>query len=219
MPGTLLSRDMRYREVAACETISTVSNSAVAVVLAWGGFSFWRIVYAHLASDLARTAARSYFARWRPSRRFSRSAFRELSSFGAGIYGKNLLDYTAGNIDNLIVGRSLGMSALGIYDKAFRLMSNWLRESVSLARGHHFESLVGSGGARALPSRVSPGRNSGDDGGIPDFTGLILVAPELFRVLFGPAWMDAVLPFQILCAAGMLRLLNWYQAARRKPRE
>ena len=32
---------------------------------------------------------------------------------------KRLLDYAATNLDNLVVGRLLGMSALGIYNKAF----------------------------------------------------------------------------------------------------
>jgi PST family polysaccharide transporter len=42
---------------------------------------------------------------------------------------------------------------------------------------------------------------------------MILLAAELFRVLFGEAWIGAVLPFQILCVVGMLRLLNTYASS------
>ena len=127
VPGALLSRDVgRYRDRATCEWLGTLANSVVAIVLAWSGFSFWSIVYGHLANDLARASARLYFARWRPSIRFSFAAFRELFSFGAGMYAKNLLDYTAQNIDNLIIGRLLGMASLGFYNKAYSLVSRIL---------------------------------------------------------------------------------------------
>ena len=45
--------------------------------------------------------------------RFSLAALRELFSFGAGVYVRNLLEYAAQNIDNLLVGRLLGVDALG----------------------------------------------------------------------------------------------------------
>jgi PST family polysaccharide transporter len=205
---------MKYREIATCEAITTISNSVAAVVLAWNGFSFWSVVYAALASDVARTSARVYFTRWRPSLRFSPRAFRELSSFGAGIYVKNLLEYTAGNIDNLIVGRSLGMSALGLYDKAFRLMSKLVARinlsgpgaSLRIFSLIHEEPERFRRGYRRVVMAVTMV-------GYPIFTGLIVLAPELFRVLFGDAWIGAVLPFQILSVAGMLRLLNAYTSS------
>ena len=48
------------------------------------------------------------------------------------MYAKNLLDYTAQNIDNLLVGRLLGMASLGFYDKAYSLVSKTLAR-ISLA--------------------------------------------------------------------------------------
>ena len=41
----------------------------------------------------------------------------------------------------------------------------------------------------------------------PIFAGLLAAAPELFVVMFGPRWEPAVRPFQILCVAGMMKLL------------
>ena len=39
---------------------------------------------------------------------------------------------------------------------------------------------------------------------------LILVAPELFALMFGPQWDAAVLPFQILAGAGLFKVLLLY---------
>jgi PST family polysaccharide transporter len=41
---------------------------------------------------------------------------------------------------------------------------------------------------------------------------LIGLAPELFRLLFGPQWGMAVMPFQVLCVAGMMKTLNTLQS-------
>jgi O-antigen/teichoic acid export membrane protein len=211
VPNTLLSRDMRYRELAWCEWVGTITNGVVAVLLAWNGFSFWSIVYGLLAADLAQALAKLHVSRWRPSVRFSLVAFRELFSFGAGVYSKNLLDYAAQNVDNLIVGRLLGMGALGVYDKAYSLVSRMIAR-INLAgpsTSFRIFALIHEDRERfrrayrkvVLAVTVV---------GYPILTALILVAPELIEVLFGRRWMPTVLPFRILCAAGMLRLLNTY---------
>ena len=44
----------------------------------------------------------------------------------------------------------------------------------------------------------------------PVLAGLLASAPELFPVMSGPQWRPAVIPFQILCVAGMLKVLNEY---------
>lgn len=211
VPNTLLARDLRYRELAVCEWVGTVTNSVVAVGLAWSGFSFWSVVYGLLAANVAQALAKLYFARWRPSFRFSPVAWRELFSFGAGVYAKNLLEYATHNIDSLIVGRLLGMSALGVYDKAYSLVSRLIARINLSGPSTSFRifALIHEDHERfrrayrkvVLAVTVL---------GYPILTVLILIAPDLIHVLFGPRWMPTVLPFRILCVAGMLRLLNTY---------
>ena len=211
VPGTLLSRQMRYREHATSEWVGTATNSVVAILLAWAGYSFWSIVYGHLANDFARAAAKLYFARWQPRLSFSSTAFRELLSFGAGMYVKNLLEYTASNIDNLIIGRLLGMSSLGLYDKAYGLMARVVARL----------NLAGPAASFRIFSLIHEDHERLRRGyrkvvlavtllGYPAFTILIMAAPELILALFGSRWAGSVLPFQILCGSGMLRLLNTY---------
>jgi PST family polysaccharide transporter len=211
VPNTLLSRDLRYRELAVCDWIGTVTNAVVSVGCAWSGFSYWSIVYGILAAEIAQALAKLHFARWVPSLRFSFVAFRELISFGTGVYAKSLLDYAAHNIDNLIVGRMLGMSALGVYGKAYSLVSRMLAR-INLAgpsTSFRIFALIHEDHERfrrayrkvVLAVTVL---------GYPILTALILIAPDLIHVLFGSRWMGTVLPFRILCVAGMLRLLNTY---------
>jgi O-antigen/teichoic acid export membrane protein len=48
--------------------------------------------------------------------------------------------------------------------------------------------------------------------GFPVLVGCIVVARPLILVLYGERWLSAVLPFQLLCAGGMLKLLNAYSS-------
>jgi hypothetical protein len=53
-------------------------------------------------------------------------AARDTFSFGLGIYALRLVEYGALNLDSMAVGRMMGMTSLGYYDKAFNLMSRVL---------------------------------------------------------------------------------------------
>lgn len=211
VPGTLLSRDMRYRQSATSDWLGTMTNSVVVILLAWNGHSFWSIVYGHLAADVVRSVAKLYSARWRPDLHFSMSALRELFSFGAGVYAKNLLDYMVNNVDNLIVGRLLGLSALGFYDKAFNIVTRMLGR-INLAGpsvSFRIFALIHEDPERFRRAYRKVVMTVAVVG-YPIFTALIVIAPDVIRLLYGPRWLPSVLPFQILCAAGMLKLWNTY---------
>jgi PST family polysaccharide transporter len=211
VPTALLSRDMRYRESATSDWMDTAAASIVSITLAWNGWSYWSIIYGTLAGDTTRALVRAVMTRWRPSLKFSREAMREMFSFGSGIYAKNLLDYAVQNLDNLVVGRLIGITALGFYDKAYSTMARVLTK-INLAGpsvSFRIFALI-----HDEPDRFRKAYRkvvlSVTLVGYPMMSGMIVVGPELIEVMYGKRWLPAVIPFQILCAAAMLRLLNTY---------
>ena len=119
VPAALMSRNLQFRRNAICDWIQGIAGATTVLTMAYMGFGYWSLIYNQVASDIASTIAKIVLSGWRPSLRFSLEAIKDLFSFGAGVFAKRLLDYTAGNVDNLVVGRTLGMSALGFYDKGF----------------------------------------------------------------------------------------------------
>ncbi len=211
--AALISRQMRFRAGAASQWASGITYSTTGIALAWNGFSFWSIVYAQLAANIALTATRLSLGRWRPRLGFSTRALGEVLPFGAGIYVKRLLDYSSQHLDSLVVGRVLGMTALGFYDKARGTMSRLLTR-FTLAPDVSFRifALI-----QEDPERLRRAYGkvilSMSLVGYPLFATLIVVAPQFIVVAFGDQWVPATLPFQILCAAGALRLLNTYASS------
>lgn len=210
VPAALLQRHLRFRATAGVEWVSQAVSSVSAVAFAWLGFGFWSLVYSQLAANAAGTATKLYLSQWRPSLQISVSSLREIVPFGLGVFTKRLLDYGANNADSLVVGKLLGVVPLGLYDKAFNTM-NRLLTRVAVAPGVSFRILSG---IQDDPPRFRRAHKKIVVGvtlvGYPLFSGLIVVADPLFIVLFGQQWTLAVLPFQILCGAGMLKMLNRY---------
>jgi PST family polysaccharide transporter len=214
IPMALLRRDMRFREVATLQSAGLLTESFGAVLLAFSGFGFWSIVYGQLAGTLVHTAFAAHYARWKPSLRWSRAANRELFSYGLGTYLKRLLEYAAQNTDNLVVGRMLGVTALGFYDKGFRIMKQVVNRLNAAGPGVSFRifALI-----HEEPERFRRAYRkvvlTVTLIAFPIFGGMLGAAPELFVVMFGPRWNPAVLPFRILCVAGMMKLLIEYADA------
>jgi O-antigen/teichoic acid export membrane protein len=132
-----------------------------------------------------------------------------MMSFGLGIYAKRLLDYGTQNLDNLVVGRVLGLTALGLYDKAFHAVNKIAARLTLNGPNVTFRifALIHEDRERfrrAYRKVVLTATLIS----YPALATLVVVAPQLFLVLFGERWLAAVAPFQILCVAVMPKMLN-----------
>jgi PST family polysaccharide transporter len=211
VPAALLVRDLKFREVALLDSATAWIAAITSVILAWRGWGYWSLVYSQVFAIAVITVLRFRVARWRPNLVWSRPALIELLSFGVGLHFKRLLESVAQNCDNLVVGNILGLTALGYYDKAFSTMQRAV-------------SLLNAGGP-SVALRVLAiiqddqlrFRNAYRKLTLtttlmayPSMTFLIVVAPHLILFLFGPQWISTVVPFQLLCAAGIFKVLNTY---------
>ena len=115
VPSALMARNFMFRQQTYVDWATVWSYSLTAPVLALSGFGYWSIVIAQLVAACVQISSTLYLTPWKPRLIFSREAITELLSFGLGVYAKRSLDYAALNLDNLVVGRTLGMTALGQY--------------------------------------------------------------------------------------------------------
>lgn len=207
--SSMLTRRMEFRAIALADWTDSLVGSVTTIALALAGWSYWSIVYGQVAATGLRVLLQMYLARWRPSLRFSRAALRELLSYGLGVQTKRLLEYAAANLDNLVVGRLMDMASLGFYDKAFSTMGRLVNRLTLGQAPFRIFSIINEDRERfqrAYERLIL----SVTMLGYPALTVCIVVAGPLFDVLYGRRWAAAVLPFQILCVGGALKLLNNY---------
>ncbi len=214
VPQALMARELRFWQGTVSGWMAVLATAITGVALAWHGFGFWSLVYSSLAGTIAQAITIVWLTRWRPRAVFSLAAMREIFSFGMGVHAKRLLDYGALNLDNMVVARVLGVSALGLYDKAFMMMNKVVVQLNLAGTGVSFRIFAiiheePERFRRAYCKVVMTATLIS----FPVLVGCIVVGRELIEALFGQQWLPAAVPFQLLCASGMLRLLNQYASS------
>jgi PST family polysaccharide transporter len=207
-----ISREMRFRDAAIIDWVYSAFFLCTSVPLAWFGFGFWSLIYAQLGANAVQALTKMYLGGRQPRLRFSKEALRETIPFGAGLYAKRLISFAAGYLDSLIVGRVLGMAALGLYDKAFNTVdrvAERLNAPVVFLRIFTIIQDEADRFRRAYLKACLVATFVG----FSVFATLIVIAPHLIEVLYGRQWLAAVIPFQILCVAGASRVTLAYASA------
>lgn len=204
---SLLQRDLRFDRIARTEIVSYfIGFGLVATGFAWRGWGAWALVAGQIVQMLVRTAMIFLGHSWRPKCSCKGAAVRDLRNFSGGVTLARLANYLATTGDNLIVGRYLGDSALGVYGRAYQLMAqpanlvgNVLEKVLfpAMARvqdQHERLAAVYRQGIGLLATAMLPGSAM-----------IYLLAPEIVQVLLGAKWAGVVFPLQIFSVALLFR--------------
>jgi polysaccharide transporter, PST family len=118
----LLNRRLAFGRLAALDLISFGVGTFAGILAAAMGMRFWAIVIGQATVSLVSLPLAWIFAQWRPSppRRVPEAG--KLLVFGADMTTFNFMNYFARNLDNILIGRFLGDAALGLYDRAYKLL-------------------------------------------------------------------------------------------------
>ncbi|HEX6102804.1 MAG TPA: lipopolysaccharide biosynthesis protein [Alphaproteobacteria bacterium] len=188
-----LRRDLRFRALAIRHIVSAVIGAAIGIALAVLGYGVWSLVAQMLGGAAVGLLILWGASRWRPRLAFSPRHFRELTGFGAAVFGHELVWTLSYQVDKLLLGRFAGAGPLGLYTVAQRLVSIVGEVLVVglqgivvpvFARVQHDRPALLRGLFRAyrLIAFIT----------FPAFAGLALVAPELVPILLGGKWLEAV---------------------------
>lgn len=169
----------------------------------------WALVLGVVASAVAKVIASFIISRYRPRLAWVRSKVSDIVHFGKWILAGNILNYATANIDDILVGRALGVQALGLYRMAYNFSQavatevaqvtnqvafptySKLQDSVDRLRAAYLGTLH-------LVSFV----------GFPLAIGTILVASDFAIGVLGDQWAPIVVPLQLLAIAGLARGLG-----------
>jgi PST family polysaccharide transporter len=139
----------------------------------------------------------------------------------SGFAGFIAINYWARNADNLLVGRFLGLEALGLYERAYQLMfvpvsqlSGALGRIMVPLLAQHWDEVV------RLRAAYTKGVQAVACSALPLLVTMSATAPDLSVVLFGPNWYGLASLLTPLAAAGALQSVSgtvgWlYQASGR----
>jgi len=182
--------------------------AGVAVSAALMGYGYWSLVFGSLAGSVAFVVTLQSYERARFVPKLDRSLARELMGFGKHLLATGLLAYLIFNIDQVAIGKVLGLAILGFYVAAIRIgrtMGDQVAGTVNkvlfptMARIKEDMERLRRGYAQSLKmiSVITA----------PLCMGVSAVSPVLVRVALGPDWDAVVVPLSIIAFQGMFNSL------------
>lgn len=204
-----VQRELRFGTLALIDIVAMAVGVALSVVAALLGWGVWSLVVLAGSGQVYRLVALWVAAKPRWGRPRIGRDIRPFVATGGSIFGVQLLNYAARNLDNVVIGQQLGSAALGQYSRAYALFL--------LPQ----QQLTAPLGRVALPvlSRLQ------DDGdryrryvrgaltvigylSLPVYAIAAAVAQPLVFVLLGPGWDAAAGVFALLAIAGVAQAVG-----------
>ncbi|HEY5549516.1 MAG TPA: lipopolysaccharide biosynthesis protein [Coriobacteriia bacterium] len=207
--GALVRRRMDFRTPAIANIVGVAIGGIVAIAAARAGWGVWALVINSIVSGVVLAGIVAATVRWVPTRRFRWREVRPFVLFGGALTVAGFAGYGAANVDNLVVGRVLGAGPLGIYALAYNLIMYPVRRIASTVTGvtlPAFSRIQGDNAryaaafVRALEMSASVVT--------PLLMAAAVASESIVLGLYGPKWAAAVIPFRLLCVAGLGRGLG-----------
>ena len=202
---SMAMRNFRFRWLALVDaTAFALGFVVIAPVLTVLDFGVYALVGAYLTQHAIKTVVLLFGSPHEKMPMLERKAVGELLYFGAGFTFAKLGNFVATQADNFVVGRWLGPTALGLYSNAYQLMA-----SPAMLMGQALDRVLfpTMASVQHEPERLIRAYRSGvfvcSTVILPVSVIIVILAPEIVRILLGPAWTDVTLPLQIL-GCGML---------------
>lgn len=207
--GALLRRRLDFKRQFFIDTGSAVVGyGGVAITLALLGQGVWSLVWGSLCQGLLAAVGQLACARHSVRPLLARRELGQLLNFGVGTSANQGVNYVALNGDNFVVGRTLGAASLGLYNRAYMLMSLPFTYAASVMSTVLFPAFAQ---VQAEPGRLRRGYLMMTELtamiAAPAMGTLAVVAPHLVLTLYGPQWTGVVVPLQIFCITGYFRAL------------
>lgn len=120
VPMTTLQQEHRFHVIAAIETTAVAVSIGTAVVVALDGGGAWALVDQQVAFFGVRLVATLLFSSFRPLPIWDLPSVREHLTFGRDVLIINIVSFFTRSMDNLVIGKALGVAAVGVFSMTFQ---------------------------------------------------------------------------------------------------
>lgn len=205
----LAQKDLAFRSRLVPDLGLAAIKAGVALILAYRGYGAYSLAWGHIAGTGVRTVLLWINVPWRPSLRVPWDLVKPMLRYGRGIISVNALSVISHHADLAIVGRMLGVTALGLYQMATKIPEAtiivilWVTSKILFPA---FAKIQAAGHSLHRPYILATKYVAAVT--IPAATGLSLLARPAMVVAFGPAWAPAAPILAALAISAALRGLG-----------
>jgi len=208
--SALLQRDMRFGVLSAIEIVSQAVSVLVGIGLAMHGFGYWALVGSAVVFPAISTLGVWVISAWVPGIPHWGVDSGRMIRFGGMTTLNSLIMYVSYNLEKVLLGRFWGAEALGVYGRAFQLIS-MPSENLNQATGSVLFTALSR--LQDDPDRLRKYFLSSFcvmlSLTLPATIACALFADDIIMLALGPKWKDAVIIFQLLAPTILiLALIN-----------
>jgi len=210
----LLQREMRFFALAAIDISSLLASIVVAIGMALGHCGYWALVGMAVSGPAVNMILVWLAAAWVPGLPSRRTGVRAMMRFGGVVTLNNIIVYLAYNAEKVLLGRFWGAEVLGIYGRAYQLVTlpiSLLNSSVSRVAFPVFSRVQND--PQRLRNYFLKLYSIVLSLTIPVTLTCALFADEMILVVLGPKWSSAAPIFRFLAptvlALALINPLGW----------
>ena len=209
IPMTMLSKQLKFLELSKIQVVQALVSFSITIYMAFEGWGPVSIVAGPMLGNIAILPFCYVYFPWFPKFKFKVDAFKELFGFSWKVFATNTVEYFSRNLDNTLIGKYLGATALGFYNLSYNLMMLPLENIAFPVRSILFPAFSKVQGDRREVTSV-----------YCNFLGLVaaLVFPAMFGLFivsdlfivfaYGDKWAPTIPILKILCLSGMIQAIS-----------
>lgn len=210
VPYALLRKNLAFKRKFIPDFAMALGKGLVAITLALLGFGVWSLIVGQIVGTLFTMIALWWIVPWRPLFTFNFRLARSLLSYGLNIISVRLVRIVLTNMDYILVGRYLGIEALGVYTLAFRIPQFLILQFADVisqvlfpaySKMRHDPAALGRGYLTTV-SYVSIIA-------VPIGLGLALVAKPFVLTLLTEKWVETIPIISAISISAVMRVLTF----------
>lgn len=192
VPMSLLKRELAFKAIQGVQIVSyLIGFLIVGVSAALYGAGVWSLVAAWIVQTLSAALILNVIKRHGMKPLFYLSD-KQLQHFGVRVLFTNITNWVIENVDNLLVGKFFGATALGLYSVSYNLVRAPTNHLVVTLQTVLFPASARSQDNQANLRRAYLTAVAGAALiAVPVFAGVAVVSDTVVEALFGTKWTSA----------------------------
>jgi O-antigen/teichoic acid export membrane protein len=205
LPGANIERRAKFKVMALIGTARAVVGAVVTIILAVMGLKYMSIALALLMSQITGAIFVNIVGREYVGFRLSLKGWRPIAQYGLQMLAVSGITSVSRRSTDIVLGKLLGLSALGIYNRASNL-NGLLWENIHLVVGRvlfvDFSELHRQGAS--LRERYLQTVEVATAFLWPAFAGFALLSGPFIVGVYGEKWLPASAPLMLLSIASII---------------
>lgn len=198
IPRVLLTRNLEFKKINLVNILSVPISYLMAIIMGYLGFGVWSIIGQILISNVLVVVIYWSFVRWSPKIRLRQKDLGSIIKFSFNTFLYQLIDHWSQNINGLLIGRNIGATEMGLYNRSRVFLTLPIRNFSAVLTNSTFPKLAQIQGDDAqVKSIYLKSVHFLSFWIIPALFGLSFVAEEFVLFFLGTQWIEMVPILQI----------------------